>query len=336
MSDDNDDLNFRKYKAEALSLSQAERYIRENDEGTVPAQGYNIENRKLSDSIKAATVNLDRYEMGDFSQCTSTGLRTLDQKLGGGFHAGQVTLIGAPTGHGKTTLLVAMAAEASKRGPVLLVSPEMSAVELAQREIIRISRYPQWDRNPWKVTPQKDEASRAHVLAANRILTEDLPLYCLDDLDVTMLDVEAAASELRFKTGAITMVAIDYAQEVADLDSKTPRYLQVGAVATRSIMLARELKIPVVIASQINQTKDHKGNVTQSFRESQILEHKSHNVLLFEVRWEESLTGEIRRMDKAEFVCRKQRNGPTFRLQVAYQPDVYRVSDYGGWGDDRA
>jgi replicative DNA helicase len=290
-----------------------------------PGQGYNVKGRRLGQSIKPAGDALDRYQAGDFSRCVRTGLRSLDIRLGGGFHPGQVTLIGAPTGHGKTTLLVAMAAEASRKGPVLLISPEMSAVELAQREIIRRSGHQQWERNPWKPHQNRDAAVQAHARAMNDMLRDDLPLYCLDDMDVTMADVEGCARELQFEAGSIAAVYIDYAQEVASLDDRTPRYLQVGQVATRSIILARELEIPVIIASQINQTRDKQGNVQQTFRESQILEHKSHNVLLFEVVWQEF--EDSKTLDAAHFVCRKQRNGPMFRLQVEYQPEIYTVQD---------
>ena len=291
-----------------------------------PTQGYNVKGRKLSQSLSGAGDVLDRYQAGDFSRCVSTGLRSLDLRLGGGFHPGQVTLIGAPTGHGKTTLLAAMAAYASRKGPVLLVSPEMSATELAQREIIRWSGHEQWERNPWKEHPNRAVAAEAHARAMNQILQEDLPLYCLDDLDVTMTDVEGCARELQFEAGGIVAVFIDYAQEVAGMDDRTPRYLQVGQVATRSISLAREMSIPVVIASQINQSRDKQGNVVQTYRESNILEHKCHNSLLFELTWQEFEN--TKTLDSAYFVCRKQRNGPMFRLQVDYRPEVYRVEDW--------
>ena len=207
----------------------------------------------------------------------------------------------------------------------MLVSPEMSVVELAEREVIRRSGHEKWERNPWKVHERREEAAEEHARAMNEMLREDPPLYCLDDVEVSMHDVEACSRELMFEEGTLAAVFIDYAQQVATMDDRTPRYLQVGAVATRSIHLARELGVPVIIASQVNQSTDKQGNVTKSFRESQILEHKSHNVLLFEVTWEEH--EDERYVTGAKFVCRKQRNGPLFRLPVEYIPQTYTVKD---------
>jgi replicative DNA helicase len=87
-----------------------------------------------------------------------------------------------------------------------------------------------------------------------------------------MAEVEDEADALRRGPG-LALIALDYAQLLADPDERTPRYLAVGNVAQRSVALAREFCVPVIIASQVNTTKEGTKTV-YSFRESQILEHK--------------------------------------------------------------
>jgi hypothetical protein len=51
----------------------------------------------LADRIRGSLARLDRFAAGDFSDCASTGIPTLDRMLGGGLRGGEVTLLGAVT-----------------------------------------------------------------------------------------------------------------------------------------------------------------------------------------------------------------------------------------------
>ena len=63
----------------------------------------------------------------------STGSGELDRVLGGGLVSGSVVLIGGDPGVGKSTLLLQALADINKRAPVLYVSGEESAEQLALR-----------------------------------------------------------------------------------------------------------------------------------------------------------------------------------------------------------
>jgi hypothetical protein len=283
--------------------------------------------RRLSDGIDEAIAEMARYERGDFSDRLSTGLPSLNRKIRGGLKGGEVTLVGAPSGGGKTTLVVQLCVEAARKGPVLLVSPEMGVLELAEREIVRRSRNTLYERAPWNGEPShiRDMARSAHEHAAKEIRTERLPLWVMDDpeLDYDMALVEQAARSVR----GLRLLAIDYAQEMAQgADPKTPRYLQVGSVGQRSVSIARKLGIPVVVASQVNVTNEKGGSRSYSFRETSILEHKAHNVLILDVEWDTS-DPQARRVSKAEIICRKQRSGAAFTLRVDYDPSTYSIRD---------
>jgi replicative DNA helicase len=276
--------------------------------------------KTLADGAAKAVAELAQYEAGEFSDRVQTGLRRLDRRLRGGLHGGQLTLLGAPSGGGKTSLAQQVAAEAACAGPVLFVSPEMGCAELAEREIIRRSGRPLWDRNPWKSAGDgaRDYARMAHESAADGMIEQALPFYVLDR-DCTMAEVEAAAHSIP----GIRLVVVDYAQQVATMDDRTPRYLAVGEIGTRSVILAQALNVPVLVASQVNVAKD--GNTKAfSFRETAILEHKAHVVLILDVRWTD---GEVRTVESAEIVCTKQRSGQAFRLPVHYEPELYRITD---------
>ena len=67
----------------------------------------------------------------------STGIRKLDQLLGGGLYAG-LTFLGATPGTGKSTLILQIASEIAATGqPVLFYSLEMSAEQLEAKILNR-------------------------------------------------------------------------------------------------------------------------------------------------------------------------------------------------------
>ena len=159
----------------------------------------------LRDALEDALRELDAFHVGDFSAYVPTGIRSLDQKLGGGLRRRQVVLLGAPTGGGKTTLLMSFAMSAVERGPVLFVTPEMAAGELALRQIVNSSRVMKWARRPWNARPEdeRDEAAAAHARAASKLAQADLPIAFLDRPAITMADIsEAARAALCASAGA--------------------------------------------------------------------------------------------------------------------------------------
>ena len=284
---------------------------------------------RLSDAVPSALEDLAKFASGDFSDYASTGMKSLDRKLGGGLRKGQVTLLGAPTGGAKSTVLQIVAMTTALHGGVaLLVSPEMGAHELAEREILRRSASAKWRRSPWRSLAEETRrgAAREHEAAAEKIAQEAAPFYILDRPSINMAEVEEEADALRRGPG-LALIALDYAQEIASYDERTPRYLAVGAVAQRSVALAREFGVPVLIASQVNVVKEGTKN-TYAFRESQILEHKAHNVLLFLVQWRETPDGR-RTVESAAFRATKNRSGPLFELPVEYEPELFSIRDQG-------
>jgi replicative DNA helicase len=288
--------------------------------------------RQLWEGVRGAIESLDRYDVGDFSDRLSLGMPKLDRRLRGGLGGGRMYLIGAPTGGGKSSLVMQIAGAGSLAGSVLVVSPEMSLESLVEREIIREGRAPEWDRRPddWIQSDvdrsRKESARQAHTEAANRILNEKRPVYVLDQPDATMADIERAAAAI----DDLQLVVIDYAQQVAGDGSADDRarYLQVGEVALRSVAMSLKHNVPVVVASQVN-TIEEKGRTRYAFRESKILEQKAHAIMIIEVKWwEDENNAEERLVQEAYVICTKNRSGPTFKLRIEYQPHIYLMSDY--------
>jgi replicative DNA helicase len=276
----------------------------------------------LADRVAEATAELDRLHVGDWSRYIPTGIQSLDRKVGAGLKRGEITLIGGSTGAGKTTLVVQMAIAASEKGLAVIVSPEMSAEALVTREIVRRSGYSKWDRASWQPNAIREAASREHARAASEILQNPPNVAIFDSLDAN-LDVITDAIKKRAEKESIAFVALDYAQQLADLDDKA-RYLAVGQVAFRAIELSRELNCHVVITSQLNTIREGKDGKERryTFRESAILEQKASNAMFFIVERDEKM-----KPISARFEATKVRDNALFRLEVDYSARTYEITD---------
>jgi replicative DNA helicase len=285
--------------------------------------------RCMESYVKAALLEADRFDSGDFSNRVQTGIESLDRRIRGGLRPGELTLLGAESGGGKSTLAQQVAVAACAKGVVLFVTPEMSGEELALREIVRRSGSRLWDRNPWYRIPLAAEVARsAHSHAAGEIFESPPPLRILEGTDITMLEVAEEADKIR----DLVLIVIDYAQLVAGAPGdRTPRYLQVGDVGTRAIEIAKRRNVPVLVASQVNMTREKRGK-SFTFRETAILHHKAHNVLIFDVDWGEGPGGRSEVL-AATVICEKQRSGQKFHLPVFYDPSLYLVADLPDRGD---
>lgn len=279
---------------------------------------------RLSERIPQALESLKKYSAGDYRDRVPIGITRVDRALRGGMMPGAVYLIGAPPGHGKTSLLSQIGVlTARNRGPVLIVSPEMQAEELVEREIIHASGAPLHGRGPWLPPEARAFTERVHEESAVSMTMEDLPVFFYDEMAVTMADISKHAASI----DGLRLVIVDYAQEVADRSS-TARYLAVGEVGAEAISLGRKYHCPVLIASQVNVTKGEHGERDYSFRETKDLEQRAHCSMIFEIKRSDAVNEHgYHSVESAKIFARKNRSGPLFDIPVRYDPELFGISD---------
>jgi replicative DNA helicase len=269
-------------------------------------------------SLPATIAKLDAILTGqEREHYCSTGVRDLDDLLFGGLPKGEMTLLGADSGHGKTTLALQIAWTVANRQPdqiVYVCSPEMKSADLwfriAQKEC-RVSR--------WDLKRNKPGAAEAMMACISR-QSQQSNLVLLDRTDAGIVEAIDGALLTHGSRGALSLVVLDYAQELTgDTAGTKPRYLEVGAVAVGAVKLAAETGAAVLLTSQINVAKDKEGKIVdESFRESKILRHKSALALLMRPDWEA-----FRMTVKVD----KARHGPHGQVELYYQPEWYLLGD---------
>ena len=208
-----------------------------------------------------------------------TGFPTLD-KITNGFKPGELIIIAARPGIGKTTLAVNFAINSAvKYGKsVAMFDLEMSSLQVAQRYICATGRVPM----DYVKGGTKDNNVWATIFETKKIL-ENANIYIDDTTTITPAEILSKCRRLKAQHG-LDMVIIDYLQLMkAEKQSKDGNRQQEVAELTRSIKLAaRELGVPILLLSQLNRESEKRSDKTpllSDLRESGSIEQDADIVM---------------------------------------------------------
>ena len=251
-----------------------------------------------------------------------TGFPTLD-KITNGFKPGELIIIAARPGVGKTTLAVNFAVNAAikYKKSIAMFDLEMSALQVAQRFICATGRIPM---NSVK-GGTKDQSTWATVFETKKIL-EDTNIYVDDTTTITPAEILSKCRRLKAQSG-LDMVIIDYLQLMkAEKQSKDGNRQQEVADLTRSIKLAaRELGCPIILLSQLNRGVEQRSDKTpmlSDLRESGSIEQDADIVMFIADRPDESVKEQEDDGDDAEdytLVIAKHRNGERGNIPIKFK-----------------
>jgi replicative DNA helicase len=206
------------------------------------------------DVLKRMWANvMARYEAGDTLSGIPTGIPKLDEWTGG-LQPGRVYGIGARAKMGKTVLAMNISANVALAGKhVAAWSLEMSDEELMQRMACSVAGVPASVLAHPKLLDSVDGAmSRLHE--AIKALRE-APLVISDRTDVTIEQIEAQARQMH-ACGQLDLLCIDYLG-LLRLPKMDRHDLAIAHVTRRVKIIAKELRIPVLLVFQLNRGSEH-------------------------------------------------------------------------------
>lgn len=203
----------------------------------------------------------------------STGIPELDE-ITGGLFPGEMTVIGARPGTGKTALTLQIAETAALNGQrVVFVSREMSDVQIGERILARYgvdmarSRVGRLRESDWAAAQKamRNEAFR-NILIDNR--------------STTVTKVRTNCRRWIAK-GGLDLVCVDYLQLVHPEGNVGSRNDQVASISWAFKELAVELNVPVLLLSQLNREAKGRTDPTPlltDLRDSGSIEQDADNV----------------------------------------------------------
>lgn len=235
------------------------------------------------------------------------GIKTLDDALLP-MRAGRLVVFASRPGIGKTALAETVADYAASRGPVLFVSLEMTAEELTDRAMARMSGISAQEIMRGQVEIERlDE----HLIARG-----DTPVVYMDDGGATTAEVLAAAQKVKAShKGELALVVVDYLQLMGDKGDN--EVYRVGAISHGLKRLAMKLKVPVLAMAQLNRNieMERRRPRLADLRDSGAIEQDADVVMIMQgVPWEPERTLHIL----------KQRQGHTGELKLYFDGDTQR------------
>lgn len=199
------------------------------------------------EAAQEAIDEMSRATDGSLVGITS-GMRDIDDMLGG-FHDGDLIVIGARPAMGKTAFMLNLAASADK--PVGIISGEQGRAQIGMR-LMAINGSLSLHKMRTG-TLDNDEWSRVSKTIG---AMKDRPIWIYDRPAPTIDDVVRQARAWKFDQN-IGILMVDYLQKLRGGNGENFR-LQVGDIAAQLKDLARELKIPVVALAQVKREVENR------------------------------------------------------------------------------
>ncbi|HEY2088679.1 MAG TPA: replicative DNA helicase, partial [Mycobacterium sp.] len=207
-----------------------------------------------------------------------TGLKDLDEAING-LHPGQMVVVAARPGLGKSTLGLDFARSCSiKHGMTSAIfSLEMGRNEITMRLLSAEAKVRLTDMRAGKMSGD-DWERVAQVMAK----ISEAPLFVDDSPNLTMMEIRAKARRLKQRHD-LKLLVVDYLQLMTSGRRVESRQQEVSEFSRQIKLLAKELEIPVVAISQLNrgpEQRTDKRPMLSDLRESGSIEQDADMVIL--------------------------------------------------------
>jgi replicative DNA helicase len=265
----------------------------------------------------------DRMEKG-VPMGFQTGFYDLD-RLTGGLRPGELVIVGARTGVGKTSFALSLALNVAKKTPVKFFSLEVDENQFSAKALSFFSMV-----NMQRTLNAKIEANELYCQyeARKELQARDFPI----EFKIAKIEKIVAESHAFCARHGGGLVIIDHLQFIDSSEKHENRNTELGRYTRALKKLAGDLKITVMVLSQLNReiersaAKDKKPRLSD-LRDSGNIEQDADMVWLLNRRgfYDDTPLSEM------ELIVAKNRTGPTGLVKLHFDAATTRISD--AWND---
>lgn len=258
-----------------------------------------------------------------------TGFTDVD-KLFWGLRGGDLLILAARPGVGKTSFALNLATNAAKSGAaVAMFSLEMGANQLVQRILCAEARV---NLGQLRAGNLKEGDWNAIMNAAATL--SGLELYIDDTPGLSLLEMRAKARrQLRDKKKGL--IIVDYLQLMQPPSTRRDgnRAVEVAEISRGLKVLAKELDMPLLALSQLSRAVEMRGTkrpMLSDLRESGSIEQDADIVMFIDRSMDEVEAEQDGRPDlgTAELIVAKHRNGATRDITLSFNPEYTKFGNY--------
>ena len=259
----------------------------------------------------------------------STGFYDLD-KITAGLHGGELIILAARPGMGKTAfaLNIATNAAGTTKKAIAIFNLEMSAEMLVNRMIASVGQIDsyklttgQLQNNDWK--------------RYNEALSElaDTNIYIEDNAGITAAEIRAKCRRLAQKPEGLGLVVIDYLQLVTTGNKRVEsRQVEVSEISRSLKTMALELDVPVIALAQLSRSAEKRENsqpMLADLRESGSLEQDADMVLFINRKdYYEAKSEKKESIVPVDLIIAKHRKGSTGLINLLFELNMSNFKNY--------
>ena len=258
-----------------------------------------------------------------------TGFYDLD-KITAGLHGGEMIILAARPGMGKTSFALNIATNAAQttEKAVAVFNLEMSAEMLVNRMISSVGQIDsyklqtgQLQHNDWK--------------RYNEALSElaETNIYIEDNAGITAAEIRAKCRRLANQEKGLGLVIIDYLQLITSGNKRVEsRQVEVSEISRSLKTMALELDVPVIALAQLSRSAEKRENsqpMLADLRESGSLEQDADMVLFINRKdYYEAKSDKRETIVPVDLIIAKHRKGSTGIINLLFELNMSNFKNY--------
>lgn len=282
-----------------------------------------------SDLVKDAITDIENiFLMKKGITGLATGYSDLDKILMGLQPSDMIVLAARPS-MGKTSLAlniaenVALGVADDTPRPVAVFSLEMSREQLVRRMICSHARVPSHKLQGGYIS----QTFHGQLISAASALTK-APIFLDDTAGLEALELRSRARRMKRKHD-IQLIVVDYLQMLSYPQfAREGRQRETAAISGALKAMAKELKIPVIVLSQLSRAPEQRSDDGKprlsDLRDSGAIEQDADVVLMLRRPCVYAEEGEVIDEKLAEVEIAKHRNGPTGKVEFNFEREYTR------------
>lgn len=260
-----------------------------------------------------------------------TGFSDLNKLLGGGLQQGEMYVVAARPGVGKTSFALNLLTNVilpPYKIPAALFSMEMTAREIAQRLLYSRAEISKRDILDQSLTDHKRKQFHNDLTGAASEF-KNVALFVDPTPALKVIDLKVRVKNLVRKHD-VKLVVIDYLQLMhADSESYAEsRQIEVSLISGGIKAIAKDMNIPIIVLAQLNrqteQQKEGKPKLS-NLRESGAIEQDADVVIFLHRDTQKQQTASQEESENgldAELIVAKNRNGELGKIDMLFFPKI--------------
>lgn len=262
-----------------------------------------------------------------------TGIRTgfydLD-KATAGLHGGELIILAARPGMGKTAFALNIATNAafSTDKAIAIFNLEMSAEMLVNRMIASVGAIDSYKLSTGKL--EHNDWKRYNEAMSKLGSTN---IYIEDNASITAPEIKSKCRKLASGPNGLGLVVIDYLQLVTTGSNRIEsRQVEVSEISRSLKTMALELDVPVIALAQLSRSVDKRENKEPALvdlRESGSLEQDADLVLFLNRKdYYEAKTDKKETVVPIDVIIAKHRKGSTGLYRLLFELNMSNFKNY--------